>query len=806
MSETFIGTDVRRREGRTKVTGQAEFVDNLVLPGMLHGMVLRSTVPHGRIRRIDTSRARRLPGVRAVLTGADLLQMGVDPYTGPAFKDQAALAIGKVRYVGDPVAAVAAVDRDTAEEALELIDVEIEELPAVFDVQAALEPGAPLVHERLVPASTFADLIELLGDTEGPATSNACFHYRLRRGDVDEGLRRSYRVFEHTFSNPPTQHADLEYHCSIATWDASERLQVWSATQSPSYVRIMLANMFHLPESRVRVMVFHLGGAFGSKLYMKLEPLAALLARAAGRPVKVRLTREEEFFTITKHGLTAKLTTGVTQDGRLLARDCQILWDTGAYADIGPRVTHKSGYTSAGPYNIPNVRIDSFSVYTNKPPAGAFRGFGIMQVCWAYESQMDIIAREMGWDPVEFRLKNVLRDGDVQATGTVVRSLGLEDCIRAAAGAIAWEANPSPAGPGRAGGPARDAISGATADDSAERPSIARGKGIACSMKAVITPSVSAATVLMHADGSVSILSSAVDMGQGSDTLLCQLVAEELGLRIEDVFIVHPDTDVTPYDLITAGSRTTFHMGNAVRQAAIDLRRQVWEIAAEHLDAAPGELEARDGRVWVRGNPARSATHGELMFARFGARAGTLAGRGLFETFHAETDLQTGQSPNVTAHWMCGATAAEVEVDRETGQVRVTKLATAVDAGRAINPFACRQQIAGASIQGTGAALFEEILHEAGQTTNPSFVDYRIPSFVDVPAEVQPLIVEAPHPDGPYGAKGIGEAGIFAIAPAIANAVADAVGARVFQLPITPEKVLAALARREATPGEGGNR
>lgn len=317
-------------------------------------------------------------------------------------------------------------------------------------------------------------------------------------------------------------------------------------------------------------------------------------------------------------------------------------------------------------------------------------------------------------------------------------------------------------------------------------------------MKAVITPSVSAATVLMHPDGSVSVLSSAVEMGQGSDTLLSQVVAEELGLRLEDVSVVHPDTDVTPYDLITAGSRTTFHMGNAVRLAAIDLREQLWQTAAETLDAAPDELTAAEGRVWARNNPAQALSYAQLMFRRFGARAGTLAGHGLFETFHAETDMQTGQSSNVTAHWMCGATAAEVEVDRETGQVRIRNLATAVDVGKAINPFACRQQIGGASIQGTGPALFEEILHEAGQLINPSFVDYKIPSFLDLPETVQPLIVEAPHPDGPYGAKGIGEAGIFAIAPAIANAVADAIGARVLDLPITPQKVLEALERARA--------
>ena len=765
----MIGKSHARVEGVEKVTGAVQFTDNIELPGMLHGMLLRSTLPHGRIKRIDTSRAKALAGVYAVLTGEDLLTMGIDPYAGPAYKDQAPLAIGKVRYAGDPIAAVAALDRDTAAQALDLIDVEIEELPGVFDPVEAMHAGAPRVAERLVPAGAFTDLRELLGGEERDAATNVIFHFKLRRGDLDEGFRQSARIFEHPFKNPPTQHADLEYHCSVASWVAPDLLEVWSATQSPSYVRIMLAAMFGLPESRVRVRVPYLGGGFGSKLYMKFEPIAALLARATGRPVKVRLTRREEFFTITKHGVVVTLKTGVGSDGRILARDCQVVWDTGAYADIGPRVTHKSGYTAAGPYHIPNVMIDSYSVLTNKPPAGAFRGFGIMQVCWAYESQMDIIARELGRDPLSYRLEHVLRNGDTQATGTVVESLGLAECLEKVGEAIGWEA-------------------AVPADNNV----VKRGKGIACSMKAVITPSVSGASVLMHSDGTVSVQSSSVEMGQGSDTLLSQIAAEELGVPVEHISMVHPDTDVTPYDLITAGSRTTFHMGNAVRMAAIDLRRQLFETASGLLGAGPDVIEARDGRVYARSAPDDALTYRRIMATRFGG-AGSLAGQGVFKTEHIEGDHENGQSPNITAHWMCGATSAEVEVDTETGQVRVLRLATAVDAGKAINPEVCLTQISGASIQGAGPALYEEMVMEEGQLRNASFVDYHIPSLLDVPGTVIPLIVEDPHRDGPYGAKGMGEAGIFAIAPAIANAIADAVGVQVLDLPITPEKILSEL-------------
>jgi CO/xanthine dehydrogenase Mo-binding subunit len=764
-----VGRDTHRVEMVSKLTGDIEFTDNIELPGMLHGMLLRSAVAHGNVIHVDASRARALPGVYAVLTGADLVNMPIDPFTGPAFKDQAPLAVDRVRYAGDPLAAVAAVDRDTAEEALRLIDVEIEELPAVFSVDDALATEAPLIHERFIPARTFADLIEVIGGDDVPATSNACFHYKLRRGDLDEGFKQSARIFENTFSNPATQHGDLEFHCSIAQWTGTDRLKIWSATQSPSYVRIMLANMFKLPESHVRVMVPYLGAGFGSKLYMKYEPIAALLAKAAGRPVKVRLTRREEFLTITKHGLTAKLRTGVSADGKILARDCQIFWDTGAYADIGPRVTHKSGYTSAGPYDIPNVRIDSYSVYTNKPPAGAFRGFGIMQVCWAYESQMDIIAKEMGWDPVEFRLKNVLRNGDVQATGSVMTYVDVAGCIEQAADALKM----------RGGALVQPA-----------EPHLKRGRGIACGLKAVITPSASVATVQMHADGSLTILTSAVDMGQGSDTLLSQIVADELGLPLHACSVTHPDTDATPYDLITAGSRTTFHMGRAVQLAAIEIREQLWPLAAELLGGPVDELEARDGRIWSSANPDEAMTHAQLMFNRFNARAGTVVGRGTFETHHAATDHETGQSDNVTAHWMCGATAVEVEVDTETGKVRVIDLAAAVDAGKAINPASAATQITGASLQGMGPALMEQMILSDGQVANPSFVDYKIPAFADLPERTLPLIIECPHPDGPFGAKGIGESAIFSIAPAIANAVANAVGSRVAHLPITPEKVL----------------
>jgi CO/xanthine dehydrogenase Mo-binding subunit len=375
----------------------------------------------------------------------------------------------------------------------------------------------------------------------------------------------------------------------------------------------------------------------------------------------------------------------------------------------------------------------------------------------------------MGWDPVEFRLKNILRHGDVQATGSVMTHVDIAGCVEQAADALHMR-----------GGPVKQP----------DEPHLKRGRGIACGLKAVITPSASVAAVQMHADGSVTILTSAVDMGQGSDTLLSQIVADELGLPLEACSVTHPDTDATPYDLITAGSRTTFHMGRAVQLAAIEVREQLWPLAAELLGGPPEELIARDGRIWSSVNPEQAISHAQLMFGRFNARAGTVVGRGTFETYHSATDHETGQSDNVTAHWMCGATAVEVEVDVETGKVRVIDVAAAVDAGKAINPASAATQITGATLQGMGPALMEQMILSDGQIANPSFVDYKIPAFADVPERTMPLIVECPHPDGPFGAKGIGESAIFSIAPAIGNAVADAVGSRVLHLPITPEKVL----------------
>ncbi len=791
MAFTTIGRPVPRIDARGKVEGRAEYTANFELPGMLTARALRSPLPHARIARVDASAARALPGVAAVLAGEDLPRLGIEYLIGPAYRDQAPVAVGKVHFVGDIVAAVAARDRDTAEEALHLVAVEYEELPAVFDVREAMRPDAPKVHDSVLISSSFADLMEVLGSTGRlDLASNTCYHYTLRRGNVEEGFAESDEMFDDVFSSPATQHCDMEPHATVAAWDSEGRLNVWSATQSPSYVRSMLAGVFRMPEAKVRVVVPYLGGGFGSKLYMKLEPLTAILARLAGRPVKMVLTREEEFVTITKHAVTVRLRTGVTRDGRLRARTCEVLWDTGAYADVGPRIVYKSGYTAGGPYRIPNVTIDSYCVYTNKPPAGAFRGFGISQLVWAYESQMDIIAKRLGMDPVRIRQINLLEEGDIHATGTMMESVGLKDCLRAATDAIGWQPRSNEQ---RATSNEEEL---GTRDSEPGTPRPRRGRGVACSLKAVITPSISVTTVQMNGDGSVSVMASTVDMGQGSNTILSQIAAEELGIPVDRVTIVHPDTDVTPYDLLTAGSRSTFHMGNAVRLAAQEVRAELFGMARKLLGDYP-DFELWDGRVSIPGRADKVVTLPDLFLSRFGMRAGNVVGRGVFQTYHDKADPVTGQCPNVTAYWMLGCTAIEVEVDTETGQVKLLNLVTAVDVGRALNEPLCRQQINGAAVLGVGQTMLEHLVMDGGQIVNANLADYHIPSFLDVPPEMTPIIVEVPHKEGPYGAKGIGETGVMSVAPAVANAIADACGARVKDLPLTAEKVFALLRAAE---------
>jgi CO/xanthine dehydrogenase Mo-binding subunit len=753
---TEVGRSLPRLEARAKVTGRAEYTHHLKLPGMLHGKIFRSTVAHGRIKSIDVSAARALEGVHAVITGQDVLALVPDPYFGPAFLDQPVLALDKVRYVGEPVAVVLAADVHVAERAVQLIEAEYEELPAVFDEIEAMTSEA-VVHEVLKPSGTFPDLKHLVGKSD----TNVALDYHLKRGDAARGFAEADHVFEHTFRTQQVMHTPLEPIVSAA--DARDgRVTIHTASQSPSFVRLEIARLLGWKENQVRVKVPHLGGGFGAKLYIKLEALVTVLSLMVRRPVKISLTMEEQFYTITKHATTFRIKSGVNRDGKVIARRCDVWWNGGAYADIGPRVTQKSGFTAPGPYDIEHVEIESYALYTNRPPAGALRGFGIPQLVWAYESHTDIIARELGIDPLEMRRKNILREGRPQATGTPMRGAEIEMVLERVAERMAWD-QPFERGSG----------------------TLRRGRGIAIGFKAVVAPTTSTALVTVGADGSCILSMSTVDMGQGSDTAMAQCVAEVLGIATEDIRVMNPDTDVTPYDMATLGSRSTFHMGNAVRLAAEDAKVKLQALAKE-----AGLPDDYDG-------PLRT-----IFDKRYGMQAGTVVGFGSFIPSYAPPNKQDGQSDNVTPFWMIGGTGVELEVDTETGHVRIERMINVVDCGTPLNPKIVETQLSGAAIMQLGFTMFEKMEFDAGQVTNASFADYKIPGFHDIPLLFENHMVEAWQPGGPFGAKGVGESATFGVSPAIANAIEDAVGVRLTELPMTPETVYRALRAHQNNPLE----
>lgn len=749
----IVGRSIPRLEANAKVTGRAEYVHNLRLPGMLYGKIVRSTVAHGRIRRIESSAAQAIEGVHRVVTADDVCKVIPDPHYGPAFHDQPILAIDKVRHIGEPVAVVLAYDPHVAEEAASRVVVDYEELPAVFDEVEAMTSGA-VVHEALRPAGTFPDLKHL----QGKKNTNIALDYHLRRGDVEKAFKAADQVLEHTFRTQQVLHVPLEPFVSAAD-PGDSRLTIHTASQSPSFVRIEIARLLGWPENKVRVKVPYLGGGFGAKLYIKLEALVAALALLVQRPVKIALTMEEQFHTLTKHAATLRIKSGVTKDGRITARLCEVWWNGGAYADIGPRVTQKSGFTAPGPYDIENVHIDSYALYTNLPPAGALRGFGIPQLVWAYESHTDMIARALKMDPVEFRRKNLLRDGRPQATGTVMKDAAIDKVLERVAARMGWS-KPFDRGDG----------------------AVRRGRGIAIGFKASISPTTSVAIVNLYADGSCALYSSTVDMGQGSDTAMAQIVSEALGIPIEVITVVHPDTDVTPYDMATLGSRSTFHMGNAVRRAAEDARDKLMAMAREV------------------GLSAETTPIPDVFRKKYGMQAGNIVGTGTFIPTYTPTDHDTGQSDNVTPFWMVGAAGAEVEVDTETGRVRVTRLVNVADVGAPINPRIVEAQLSGGALMQLGFSLSEKMTFNAGQCTNASLAAYKIPGLRDIPVTVENEAVDSIEHGGPFGAKGVGETGTFGVSPAIANAIDDAVGVRLMTLPLTAETVYRALRQKQGKP------
>jgi CO/xanthine dehydrogenase Mo-binding subunit len=754
-----VGQPIDMSGARARVDGSIGFALNATMPGMAHARLLRSPFAHARITHIDVSAAQNMPGVVGVLTAADFESAGAPArYFGPVLRDQPVLCGEKVRFAGDPVAAVAAETAEAADAALLAIEVEYEELPAVTTVDEALAADASLVHDRppLPGAGGYAD-IKLHG-REG----NVCTKFQLRRGDVEAGFALADVIVEGVYESPVAQHVPMEPHVVLASFDGP-RLTVISSTQGPYAVRDSLAEMFGLPSSYVRVIVPPLGGGYGAKTYPKFEPVTAALAWKVRRPVKLVLSREEEFVSVTKHAARVHMRTGATKDGRLVARDVRVDFNAGAYTDISPRLIKNGGYSCVGPYDIPHVRIDSYAVYTNLPPAGAYRGYGVSQTAWAYEQQMDELADDLGIDPVELRRRNLLTQGQQFATGEVMHEAHWEKLLDRTAAAIGW--------PGQ-----RRSVPG---------NGRVRGKGLAVVLKSTITPSTSTASVRLDADGCLQVLTSSVEMGQGAHTVLAQLAADALGVPVAAVNVTTPDTQYTPYDQTTSSSRTTRAMGGAVTTATREVRAKLLKLAGELLEAAPGDLEFADGVISVRGDAQAKLSIPEV-FLR--SRSGSLHGDGAVITAGG-LDPQTGQGI-ASDVWLQGAAGAEVEVDLATGKIYVRHVYAVAHAGRVVNPKLARLQMHGSVIFGMSHALHEELVFGDGVPVNPNLAEYAIMAMGDMPERLEVELLEDP---GEARIHGLGETVLPPVIAAISNAVHSAVGRQIRRLPMTPERVLNAL-------------
>ena len=770
-TESAIGASIPRREVGDKVTGRALYTDDLYRPRMLYGAVLGSPHAHAQIKSRDISTALAEPGVKAVITGADFPRR-----QGSFVRDETPLAGDKVRYMGEPVAAVAAVDLATARRALRLIEITYEELPAVFSVDDAMAAGAPGLHEDF----EVYEKLNLRGADDsvarqetGRGESNVLWRVSLGEGDVDSAWAECDVVVEGTYETHAQHHAYMEPCSALAEVDADGRLTIHSPSQSVNQVQARVADALGLDLTQVRAISPRVGGAFGGKGGPHVQPLAAALARATGRPVKITLSRADDFEMLrSRHPSRYRMKTGARRDGTLLAREIEAVFDAGAYTDETPAVMCFGVFAARGPYNVPNVRASGVAVYTNKLRTGSFRGFGGPQAAFASESQLDELAEALEMDPIELRLKNAMGPGDRYLGGQTVQSCGFEDCLQAV----------------------REAARKAGAGESSKAPEARkRGVGIAASLQICGSHSTSA-HIHLHPDGSVALSTGVVDLGQGSDTVLSQICAGALEIPADRVAFATPDTDSTPYNWKTSASRVTYTAGRAVLAAAEDVRAKILDAAADMLECAVEDLELRPGgRVGISGIAEREVSFREIsMRAHFRVGGPIMGSHSLMfdgEKIDPKRALLDGFVFDNFGIYVFGAHAIEVEVDCDTGRIEVLRAWCAHDVGKAINPVAVEGQIQGAFVQGLGYALFEEMVWDDGRLTNPSFMDYRIPGSVDVPSEIIPIIIEAPEPTGPFGAKGSGEPGLGPVAPAIANAVFAATGHRFRALPMTAETV-----------------
>ena len=750
MTTRAIGQSVTRGEGPDKVTGKSVYAADVALPGMLWGKALRSPFPHARIVGIDTARARAVPGVRAVITAADL----PDALVGRRLRDMPVLARGVVRFAGEKVAAVAADDPDAADEALLLLDVAYEELPPVFDAAAAMSPDAPLLHPAM---SGYEGLPQPESDL-----NNVFAHITWGQGDVEQGFAESDLVFEHSFNAQLMHQAYIEPHACVVSAEPPERhgrVQVWVNNKDPYALREQLAAVWGLPEERIVLHPCSIGGDFGGKGSFMDVPLCYYLSLHSGRPVKMVMDYIQELMAANpRHPAVMTLRSGVKRDGALVARQARVVFDSGAYGAFKPTVYLRGADHLCGVYRIPHARIDSYMVYTNNVPKGHMRSPAKPQVVFAVESHTDLIAREMGLDPYEFRRMNLLRDGDSSPVGHQWRDIRAEETLRRAAQTAGWDA-PKPAKPG--------ALTG-------------RGLAVTDLSQGV---GRFAARVSIGASGRPTLHMAFWDTGTGSHTVLRQMVAQELSVPVDEVDIELLDTSEMPFS--SGGTRVTYTAGQAVVGAARELRRQIIRAAAPLLDSPEEDVSLQSGRVVVGPSPLRPAYYRTINIGEVVAHVGD-------GTIAAEYEV-VSEPPDVTS--FC-AQAAEVEVDPETGAITVSRFITAHDVGAILNPLLHQGQVEGGVIQGLGYALMEELQTEDGHISTLSLGDYKIPTSADVP-QLATVLVEGANGPAPYRSKGIGESANIPVAAAIANAVTDAIGAPVTSLPLTAERVLRAIQSRE---------
>lgn len=745
-ADSRVGRSEQRKDGREKASGEAQFSGDIQVPGMLHGKVLRAEFPHARIAAIDTSAAESMPGVIAVLVGSELEHF--DPYWGHAIKDRPILAIDRVRFLGEPVAAVAAEDEAAAEAAVRAIVVDYEEVAFAGTIAEATAEDAPLVHDGELRPGLFHGLGKL-PRREG----NVCYRYRLDAGSVELVEAEADVTVEGEYVFPAVYQYAMETHTVIADFGRDE-ITLWASCQHPFLVRAEIADLFNLPIGRVRVIVPYLGGGFGSKSYVKIEPVTAALSWKARRPVRIQNGVEESMLTTRRHGMRCRMKTTASREGKLLSRNVRLWLDTGAYADNGPRVCATAGDAAPGPYGWEAVHVDASCVYSNTAPAGSYRAFGAAHLQWIGELQVDELANRTGLDPLEMRRRNLLRPGQpVRPDGSgKPLDADLVGDVEKAAAAVGWT----------------------------EPKGAWTGRGLSVGLLAAGAHPVSRANVRMEVDGSVEVNVGTTEMGQGARTVMAQIAAQELAIDLGQVTMQGADTRFTPYDRSTGASRSTTLAGLAVQRAAADLRERLLRIAVDAWGVERAQLEVEDGLV--RG-PDREAGYGALIAEHFGFTGGEVVGEG-----EVRPEVGSGSYAEGPVFWEVAVGAAEVAVDPETGRVSVNRMATVADVGKAINPLLVERQDEGAVLQGVGNALFEEMVFKDGLLTNGNLLDYRVPRVEDMPAQMSGIIVENGDGPGPYGAKGCGEGAQAATPAAIATALADA-GVPMQELPFTPERV-----------------